>query len=85
MPNLADDFHVWGCEVTSTTVKMYFEGELIASYDVAPLGSLDPQNIWLTSISRGDKYTAKGHGPMRPNEHPDTAEFDYVRYYKQKP
>jgi beta-glucanase (GH16 family) len=49
-PDLAAEFHVWGCEFTPQRIDYYFDGRLIQSRDatVIPHG---PQNIWLTSVA----------------------------------
>jgi len=46
-PDLAAEFHVWGCEFTPQRIDYYFDGRLVQSLDatVIPHG---PQNVWLT-------------------------------------
>jgi beta-glucanase (GH16 family) len=75
-PDLATDFHVWGCEFTPTVVNFYFDGKLTHSTEAAKFKQ-GPQNIWLTCIATplgGTKYVDNGKLPA-------TAEFDYVRYF----
>ncbi len=81
LPDLSEDFYIWGCEVTPTKVDCYFNGERVKSYPTAAAGSLDPYNIWLTSVVT--RQTSKEHGSMKASKLPDTAEFDYVRFYEK--
>jgi len=88
-PNLSQDFHVFGCEFTPTTVKYFFDGALVQTIDVTKAVKKDgtttdfelgDQNIWLTSIAdpRG--------GPTQIDDSllPAVAEFDYVRFFEKK-
>jgi beta-glucanase (GH16 family) len=75
-PDLAADFHVWGCEFTPTTVRFYFDGQLTHQTDATKFKQ-GPGNIWLTCIATplgGTKY-------IDDKRLPATAEFDYVRYF----
>ena len=76
-PDLAADFHVWGCEYTPTTVSFFFDGKLTHQADVSKIKQ-GPQNIWLTCIASylGSTYYVDG------KKLPATAEFDYVRYFQ---
>jgi len=78
LPDLSEDFHIWGCEFTPTAIHCYFDGKLVKTYDPAPLGEPNQHNIWLTSIC------TLTPSKMKPEEHPATAEFDYVRFYKKQ-
>ena len=76
-PDLSADFHVWGCELTPTTVKYFFDGKLTHQADVSKV-KIGPANIWLTCIASnlGGTYSVDG------SKLPATAEFDYVRYFQ---
>jgi len=76
-PDLAADFHVWGCEFTPTAVKFFFDGKLTHQTDATKFNQ-GPQNIWLTCIAcglGGTKYVDN-------NQLPATAQFDYVRFFQ---
>ncbi len=75
-PDLATDFHVWGCEFTPTVVKFFFDGKLTHQTDATKFKQ-GPQNIWLTCIAA--PYT--GTKFVDSSKLPATAEFDYVRYF----
>ncbi|MCX6968322.1 MAG: glycoside hydrolase family 16 protein [Verrucomicrobia bacterium] len=94
-PDLSQDFHVFGCEFTPTTVKYYFDGNLVQTIDVtkAVRKSKDgttqtfefehgDQNIWLTSIALGRGRTQK---KVDDSKLPAAAEFDYVRFFTKAP
>ena len=75
-PDLASDFHVWGCEFTPAKVRFFFDGQLTHETDATKFKK-GPQNIWLTCIATplgGTKY-------IDDKQLPATAEFDYVRYF----
>lgn len=87
-PDLATDFHVYGCEFTPSTVNYYFDGELVQSVDATKAvtkGKIPmdfehgPQNIWLTSIASPLGRTTA----VDDTRLPSAAEFDYVRYYEK--
>jgi beta-glucanase (GH16 family) len=76
-PDLAADFHVWGCEFTPAVVKFFFDGKLTHQTDATKFKQ-GPQRIWLTAISigyGGTKYVDNSKLPA-------AAEFDYVRFFK---
>lgn len=75
-PDLAADFHVWGCEFTPTHVRFFFDGKLTHETDAAKFAH-GPQNIWLTCIAS----PLGGTKSVADNKLPATAEFDYVRYF----
>jgi beta-glucanase (GH16 family) len=88
-PNLSQDFHVFGCEFTPTTVKYFFDGTLVQTVDVTKAVKKDgttvpfelgDQNIWLTSIAD----PRHGPHPMDDSLLPMAAEFDYVRFFEKK-
>jgi beta-glucanase (GH16 family) len=89
-PDLAADFHVYGCEFTPSTVNYYFDGKLVQSVDVTKAvkkGNVPvdfehgPQNIWLTSIASPLGGTKAVDDTLLPS----AAEFDYVRFYEKTP
>jgi beta-glucanase (GH16 family) len=75
-PDLAADFHVWGCEFTPTDVKFFFDGKLTHETEAVKFKQ-GPQNIWLTCIASQLGSTSYVDGKKLPA----TAEFDYVRYF----
>ena len=75
-PNLAADFHVWGCEFTPTTVRYFFDGKLTHEADISHIKT-GPANIWLTCIASG----LGGTHYVNDKRLPATADFDYVRYF----
>lgn len=88
-PDLAQDFHVFGCEFTPTTVKYFFDGRLVQTVDVTKAVKKDDtalpfalgdQNIWLTSIADPQR----GPQSMDDSLLPAMAEFDYVRFFERK-
>lgn len=87
-PDLAADFHVYGCEFTPSTVNYYFDGELVQSVDITKAvmkGNIPvdfehgPQHIWLTSIASPLGRTRA----VDDTQLPSAAEFDYVRFYEK--
>ena len=76
-PDLAADFHVWGCEYTPTIVRFFFDGKLVGQADATKFKH-GPQRIWLTAISIG--YGGTTYVDIK--KLPSAAEFDYVRFYK---
>jgi beta-glucanase (GH16 family) len=77
-PDLAADFHVWGCEFTSEIVKYYFDGKVVQTVDATkfPHGE---SHIWLTTIaSHLGKTKAVDDSKL-----PAAAEYDYVRFYEK--
>jgi beta-glucanase (GH16 family) len=92
-PCLSEDFHVYGCEFTPSTVTFYFDGQPVQSVDVTKArkknkdGSnelidfeLGEQNIWLTAIASG----LGGTKAVDETKLPAVAEFDYVRFFEKK-
>jgi beta-glucanase (GH16 family) len=76
-PDLAADFHVWGCEFTPTVVKFFFDGKLTHQTEATNFKQ-GPQNIWLTCIACG----LGGTKFVDNSKLPATAEFDYVRFFE---
>jgi beta-glucanase (GH16 family) len=79
-PDLSADFHVWGCELTPTTVKYFFDGKLTHQADTSQVKT-GPSNVWLTCIA---SYLG-GTGSVDGKKLPATAEFDYVRVFQSNP
>lgn len=75
-PDLSAGFHVWGCEFTPTTLKHYFDGKLVHTFDAAKLQHGDG-NVWLTMIAAG----LGGTKSVDDKQLPAAAEFDYVRVF----
>ena len=87
-PDLAAEFHVYGCEFTPSMVNYYFDGKLVQSVDVTKAvmkGNVPvdfehgPQNIWLTSIASPLGGTKAVDDTLLPS----AAEFDYVHFYEK--
>jgi beta-glucanase (GH16 family) len=76
-PDLAADFHVWGCEFTPTVVRFFFDGKLTHQTDATQF-KRGLQNIWLTCIAGG----IGGTKSVDDDELPATAEFDYIRFFE---
>jgi beta-glucanase (GH16 family) len=72
------DYHVYGCEYTPTTVKYFFDGDLVQTVDISSLPQGDV-NIWLTSIaSTLGKTDAVDNSRL-----PGHVDVDYVRFYRK--
>lgn len=87
-PDLSQDFHVFGCEFTPTTVKYYFDGKLVQTVDVTKVTKKGgqtlefehgDQNIWLSSIAS----SLGGTKAVDDAALPAAAEFDYVRFFEK--
>lgn len=79
-PDLAEDFHTFGCEFTPETVTYFLDGNAVQSIPATqfPHGE---QNIWLTSIASW----LGGTKSIDESLLPATAEFEYVRFYEKTP
>jgi beta-glucanase (GH16 family) len=78
-PDLAANFHVFGCEFAPETVTYYFEGRLVQTVAVTHFAHGD-QHIWLTTIaSHLGKTKAVDDAKL-----PAAAEYDYARFYERK-
>jgi len=75
-PDLSVGFHVWGCEFTPTTLKHYFDGKLVHTFDATKLQHGDG-NVWLTMVAAG----MGGTKSVDDKQLPAAAEFDYVRVF----
>ncbi len=78
-PNLAADFHVFGCEFTPQVVKYFFESKLVQTVDATQFPHSD-QNIWLTTIASH----LGGIKAVEDSKLPAAAVFDYVRFYEKQ-
>ncbi len=76
-PNMSKEFVVVACEYTSTQVNYFRNGKKVKTLDIStlPKGSL---NIWLTCIASH----LGGTKAVEDEKLPNSAIFDYVRYYK---
>jgi beta-glucanase (GH16 family) len=77
-PNLADNFHTWGCEFTPKEVKFFFEGNLVRTLDATKQPHGDA-SIWLTTIAA----PLGGTDTVDVAKLPSAAVYDYVRFYEQ--
>ena len=77
-PDLAANFHVFGCEFTPETVKYFFDGKLVQTVDATKFPHSE-QNIWLTVIATSLGRTKA----VDDTKLPAAAEFDYVRFYEK--
>lgn len=77
-PNLADAFHVWGCEFMPKEVKFFFEGQLVRTIDATKQPHGDA-SIWLTTIAA----PLGGTDTVDVAKLPSAAVYDYVRFYQQ--
>ncbi len=75
-PDLAAEFHVFGCEFTSAAAKFFLDGKLVQTVDVARIPQGD-MNIWFSSIASHLGGTPKVDDSALPQE----ALCDYVRVY----
>lgn len=79
-PDLAAEFHVWGCEFTADTVTYYFEGQPVLTVEAKKLGQPSEQNIWLTVIASHLSNT----DAVDESRLPVYAVYDYVRFYEKR-
>jgi hypothetical protein len=76
-PDLAADFHVYGAEFTPQGVRFYFDDRLVHTIDASAAPHYE-QHIWLTSIATWLGKTISVEDAALP----ETALFDWVRYYQ---
>ena len=79
-PDLAADFHIYGCEFTAAEVRYYFDGKLVHTQDATKFKS-DPQSIWLTTVGWTRLPWSKD-AKIDDSKLPAEAVFDYVRFYE---
>lgn len=81
-PDLAADFHVWGCEFTPTEVRGYFDGKPVGVVPVEGFAH-DLMSIWLTVVG----WARLPWAPQLKIDDsmlPASADFDYVRFFERK-
>lgn len=78
-PNLADDFHVWGCEFTPREIRSYFDGKLVGVTHVTSFQH-DVMSIWLTTVGWA-KLPWAPQLKIDDSALPASADFDYVRFF----
>lgn len=77
-PDLAADFHVFGCEFTAAAAKFYLDGKLVQTVDVTRIPQGD-MNVWFSSIASHLGGTPKVDDSALPQE----AQCDYVRVFQK--
>jgi beta-glucanase (GH16 family) len=75
-PDLAAEFHVFGCEFTSATAKVYLDGNLVQTVpaDRIPHGEM---NVWFSSLASHLGGTPQVDNTALPQE----AQCDYIRVF----
>lgn len=76
-PDLAADFHVWGCEFTPEKITYYFDGRVVLENDARLIPDHGDMSIWLTMIAAPLGAT----DAVDDSSLPVHAVFDYVRFY----
>ena len=79
-PDLAADFHVWGCEFTPEKITYYFDGRIVLVNDATTIPDHGDMSIWLTTIASplgGTKAVDESRLPVH-------AVYDYVRFYEKR-
>lgn len=77
-PDLAADFHIWGCEYTAERCTFYFDGQPVQQVDVKALPKGE-MNVWLTTIAS----PLGGTKSVDDTQLPAYAEYDWVRFYER--
>jgi beta-glucanase (GH16 family) len=77
--DLSADFHVYGAEFSPAGVQFYFDGNPVHKIDARGVPHY-PQHIWLTSIATWLGRTTSVEDAALP----ETALFDWVRYYQRQ-
>ena len=80
-PNLADDFHVWGCEFSPREIRNYFDGKLVGVTHVTHIRH-DVMSIWLTTVGWA-KLPWAPQLKIDDRALPAFADFDYVRFFEK--
>ncbi len=78
-PDLAADFHVWGCEFTPERITYYFDGRVVHVNDATLIPDHGDMSIWLTTIASPLGNTRA----VDESALPVHALFDYVRFYEK--
>jgi hypothetical protein len=76
-PDLAADFHIWGCEFTPEKITYYFDGRIVLVNDATTLPDHGDMSIWLTTIASPLGNTRA----VDESRLPVYAVYDYVRFY----
>lgn len=76
-PDLAADFHVWGCEFTPEKITYYFDGRIVLVNDATTIPDHGDMSIWLTTIASPLGNTRA----VDESRLPVFAVYDYVRFY----
>jgi hypothetical protein len=79
-PDLAADFHVWGCEFTPQKITYYFDGRLVLVNDATTIPDHGDMSLWLTTIASPLGNTRN----VDERRLPVYAVYDYVRFYEKK-
>jgi beta-glucanase (GH16 family) len=78
--NLADDFHVIGCEFVPGEVRVFVDGKLMSTVDIKGYPE-KPVHIWLTSIAAPLGKTDS----VDDRKLPANTDYDWVRVYEKQP
>jgi lysophospholipase L1-like esterase len=76
-PDLAADFHIWGCEFTPEKITYYFDGRIVLVNDATTIPDHGDMSIWLTTIASPLGNTRA----VDESRLPVYAVYDYVRFY----
>ena len=80
-PNLADDFHVWGCEFSRHEIRNYFDGKLVGVMHTTNFDH-DVMSVWLTTVGWA-KLPWAPQLKIDDSALPAFADFDYVRFFEK--
>lgn len=80
-PNLAEDFHVWGCEFSPREIRSYFDGKLVGLTHATNFQH-DVMSIWLTTVG-WSKLPWASQLKIDDAALPASADFDYVRFFEK--
>ena len=78
-PDLAADFHIWGCEFSPREIRSYFDGKLVGVTHVTSFQH-DVMSIWLTTVGWANLPWAP-QLKIDDRALPASADFDYVRFF----
>lgn len=80
-PNLAEDFHVWGCEFSPREIRNYFDGKLVGVTHATHFEH-DVMSVWLTTVGWA-KLPWAPQLKIDDTALPASADFDYVRFFEK--
>ncbi len=80
-PDLAADFHVWGCEFSPREIRNYFDGKLVGVTHVTNFQH-DVMSIWLTTVG-WSKLPWAPQLKIDDTALPAFADYDYVRFFEK--